>query len=425
VALSQEPTNGVASSQKIDKVTVHIGNKEYQGYLHPDSDYLEMSADDGEKLDVFVLPLGDDKDIYDDKSVQKYPHLLHGRQIKDSEIKRIYDCYQVIKPESYITIENALFENRGISLIQRIILSLSLSAAMHELEEYLGSDKLCGFDLDSILVEKNTYSVLVDLKSVVHSQMRRDFAKKAYIHGVLPPECYESGEFQQLGVLELRHMLAVLIFRSLTAADPFDGLQTLTEYPYRSENSLKQIYGNQAEFVYGNGNKNKTNYCIGKNVELIFSRICPRLKCIFDEALRMNILSPENRPNAEQWVNNQKKMLEWMSVTDKGWLIPDLESGYGTNDLSVQYCCLENGVIIPVENNKPILQYMLEPQNEPLNERIIGSLVVQCNCLELVFRDPKKKKLILQGTKFAVGAMTGWLMGEPWNQKLSSERQKI
>lgn len=415
--MAVEPKNRVVKSQNMKSLTLNIGNKEYHGYYQADSDRCEMSTADGEKLMVFISPLDKYADGKLQQSDMNYPHLLCKTQVVDNEGKWVYDCYQCVDRESYMTIETALFGNVPVNLIQRIILSLSLSAAMSELEAYLGDDRLSAFDLDAILVDKSTYSVLIDMGSTERSTLEKAPFRKAYHHGVLPPECYEDERTESLGVLELRYMLAVMVFRALTAADPYDGMATLTGFPYRSEGVLKQLYGNQAEFVYGSQSRNKTCFCIGKNVEPVFTRICPRLKEIFDCALNVNRLNPAQRPTADDWVNNQKKMLEWMSISEKGWLIPDFEGGEWLNYLSVSYLRLDNGVVLPAENKKLILQYMLEPQNEPVKEELVGSIVILHNGIpEFEYRNGQHQRIRLIGKKISIGNVTGRLVSDPRNK---------
>ena len=413
--MTQEAGNGVVHSEPGELLTLSIGEERYSGMLKQGSRRFQVENGQGKQLDVLVRPMGEEEapETEEDSSLaERFPHLRLGHRIFDRSRKRVYECVAPAADGAYLTLEAALFGNVGLSVLQRLMFSLSLAAAGCELKEYLGGESLSRLSLDAVLVEPDTCTVRLEVQQLLE-EPDPEALRKLSFYGLLPPECYEEPEASPVTPEALRHLLAVLLFRILTAADPFDGKKTLVDYPYRTRGTRKKIYGYEAAFVYEAGGVNGTNAWIGKNVNFMLDRICPGLKQLFFLAFRDGIRTPERRPTAEQWLDNQKKMVCWMTSTEKGWLIPDLSTGNGAST-ALRYLCLENGVILPITQNRTVFQFMLDPACAPVREQAVGSVLIHKSGAELVFRDRTREPVRFQTAQVQIDGLKGTVEGEPW-----------
>ena len=424
--MPQDTENGVLHAEMGEFLTLSIDGDRYSGMLKQGENRFQVENSQGKQMEVLVRPLtGEDPPhaVGDASYAARFPHLHVGSVIADQSRNRVYECFAPLDRERYLTVETALFGNTGLSVMQRLVISLSLAAAGCELKEFLAGRALSRLSLDALLVEQESGTVKLDVRQLLEERPAEEVGqeyRRMRFYGLFPPECYEDRQVSPLRPEALRHLLAVLIFRTLTAADPLDGRKTLVAFPYRTEATLRSIYGNEAVFVCDPSGVNGTNGYIGKNVQFMLSRICPGLKQLFFTVFCEGIQAPERRPTAEQWLDNQKKMVNWMTSTEKGMLIPDLSTGNGAS-AAIRYLCTGNGTVVPITHNRVIFQYMLDPVRTPLREQVIGTIRVQKNGAELVFRDPSRESVKFQTSHIQIEGMNCTIEKEPWLRTAAGE----
>ena len=424
--MPQDTGNGVLHAELGELLTLSIDGDRYSGMLKQGENRFQVENGQGKQMEVLVRPLLEGEYLPTDEDTSyaaRFPHLHIGSVIADRSRNRVYECFAPLDRGRYLTVETALFGNTGLSVIQRLIISLSLAAAGCELKEYLAGRALSRLSMDALLVEQETGTVKLDVRQLLEARQTEETEqeyRKMRFYGLFPPECYEDEQVSPLRPEALRHILAVLIFRTLTAADPLDGRKTLVAFPYRTEATLRSIYGNQAVFVCDPSGVNGTNSFIGKNVQFMLSRICPGLKQLFFTAFCEGIHAPDRRPTAEQWLDNQKNMVNWMTNTEKGMLIPDLSTGNGAST-AIRYLCTENGTVVPITHNRLIFQYMLDAAPTPLREQVVGTISVQKNGAELVFRDPARENVKFHTSHIQIDGMNCTIEKEPWLRTSADE----
>lgn len=403
--------------EQIYRMSFLLDQERYSGERKARADSFVVASEAGEKLFVLVRENAEEKA---DLPYEQYPH-LHGPRRVIREKKRAFILNDLLEEPFYETIEKVLF-GKGISLTQRILLSLSLAAAGTELEEVYEKLPVRQFRLDAVLVEKKTFSVRIDCAKLERESLpdetEQEYGKMARL-GLMPPEWYENPGAELLGLPQFRHILAVLLFRALCASDPFDGSRTLEEYPYKSGQTLKKIYGQEADYILNPSGKNRANSYIGGMAKVIFGRICPELKKMFEKAFIEGVNDPEQRPAASQWLENQKQMMNWYQNAGQDWRIPDLKTGYGTLK-NLNYLCLENGVVLPVLPDKQICRYMLEPPERPFNETIVGSFKNGGYGLELSFNKEEQQMAVpldLYGGPMKIRGIEARVKKEPWKEE--------
>lgn len=403
--------------EQIYRMSFSLDQERYSGERKAGADSFVVASEAGKKL--FVLVRENAAEEKADLSYEQYPH-LHGPRRVIREEKRTFILNDLLEKPFYEPIEEVLF-GKGISLTQRILLSLSLAAAWAELEEIYEKLPVMQFRLDAVLVEKKTFSVQIDCAKLERESLpdetEQEYEKMARL-GLMPPEWYENPVTDLLGLPQLRHILAVLLFRTLCASDPFDGARTLEEYPYKSRQTLRKIYGKDADYVLYPEGKNRANSYIGGTAKVIFSRICPELKKLFEKTFLEGVKDPKQRPAAPRWLENQKQMMNWYQNAGQDWRIPDLKTGYGTLK-NLNYLCLENGVVLPVLPDKQICRYMLEPSECPFNENIVGSFKNGGYGLELSFNKEEQQMAVpldLYGGLMKIWGLEAQIKREPWKE---------
>lgn len=415
----KEASRGGASlfeEEQIYRMSFTLDQEKYAGERRAGADSFVVASETGKKL---LVQVRENTEEIEEFPYERYPHLCGPRRVIREET-RTFLLNDLMEKPFYEPIEEVLF-GKGISLTQRILLSLSLAAAAAELEDALEKLSVRRFRLDAVLVEKKRFLVRIDCAKLGQAGTEEDveeaYEKMARL-GLMPPEWYEDPKKEPLGLPQLRHILAVLLFRTLCASDPFDGSSTLKEYPYKNRQILAKLYGKEAEYILNPAGKNRANVYIGQTAKVIFGRICPELKKLFDKAFLEGVKEPEQRPTASHWLENQKQMMNWYQNAGQDWRIPDLRTGSGALK-NLHYLCLENGTILPVLPEKQICRYMLEPAEEPLDETIVGSFKNGGYGPELVFQKEEQQPSVpldLYGGPMKIRGMEAQIKKEPWKE---------
>lgn len=263
-------------------------------------------------------------------------------------------------------LEQLLCNGPGIAFDNRIRLALSVAGAFWELETDMQGQKASGFHLDGVLCDTRQYTVSLNREILLNPEGEAEERKKLLRLGLLPPEACQSEEAPFTTPEALRHILAVLVFRCLTNADPFDGLDTYCRYPNRSEKNLLKIYGRDAMYVYGEQSKNPTTQWIGSRVNAVMQMLGPDLRGIFETAFCEGIAREQLRPTAAQWLSSQKKLLCRAAEIQLGRQIPDPDAG--------ARLITRHGMKIALTEGRQLVQCMLEPELSPADMTPVGTV---------------------------------------------------
>lgn len=413
------------TQESINRIGFNIGEDAYFGEHAPGSDHFFVTNKKGEKILVMVRDISDEFDESEEFAEREYrenyPH-LQMRVGMFRNITKEYSCYALKIGEKHESLENVIF-HRNMSLPNRLILSLSLAAAFSELEAVFEDIPVKHISLDAFWVDTEKYEVTVDCSKLCTNCSESDNNEVYGVMselGLMPPEFYCDSEIKQITVQMLRHILAVCIFRIMCAEDPFDGDYTLFGYPYKGKTALKQIYGSNAQYILNKNTVNRVNSYIGTRAYSIFALICPRLKAMFDACFINGIVNPSERPSSRAWVDNQMQMVAWFTVVGKEWRIADLISGNGTFEGQMYLVIEENGMIIPLINDKPIYQFMFDASDMPVNESKIGFVRVNKTRIELVLDKAKNNvfALSMTGKNKIAENMHGIVIDKPWKNNL-------
>lgn len=368
----KEPDRNISllKHERIEKIEVSVGDEIYSGEWTADSDAFSVSSDSGKIMQVSVCE--DTEPDREEITYERYPHLYGPRGILKKEGKR-FVFRDRPEGDRFEKLEDVLF-GRTMDMSRRLLFALSLAAAGAELEEVFSAVPVKQLRLDAILVEKDTCKVKI-LSEMLSEECtvedrEREYRKLGRL-GLMPPEWYGDSSVNPADLNGFRHFLAVLIFRALCASDPFDGSGTLRKFPYKGEDALKNMYGRNARYILSPSGNNAANAYNGRNASMVFSRICPRRRKLFQQTFTEGMLHPDCRPSAAQWLENQKEMVNWYDCSGQDWRIVDLDSGEGARK-EIRYLCLDNGVSLPVVPDKCVCRYMLENPELPCDETVIG-----------------------------------------------------
>lgn len=393
-------------------LTFDLADGSYDGKYHPEDTSIVIRKHDNPNRALTVLIHNAPQDETDALPLGEYPHItVMDRKRKDDQI---LDIFEPIDRTVYAPLKDFLFENRRIPMRVRLVLALSLAAAFDELEHYTQQFEPASFSMDSIFVDLKNYTVRISAEefySPADDALDGHLAEMK-LRGMLSPEYYEEG-LPYHTAEGRRHILAVLIFRTLTAADPFDGETTLAQYPYLTENALRRIYGYEAAYVCDQAKQNPTNPYIGSNVQVVMRLICDSLTTLFYRAFVSALKDPASRPTAKEWVENQRKMIEWYSESQQGFCIPDIMTG-SMCDKTIGYLRLGNGVILPMTNNHIILRYMLEKETSVMNEQYFAVLQVEQGKAAIKTMDASRGVIQLGSRGALSNGLEYEVCKEPW-----------
>lgn len=379
--MNQRVTGRILRSRKKEYLELELGNCVYYGEHEEGETVFLVENAQGEQLTVFCAHSGADQESASEAALdpESVPHLLQGMRVVGTDGVQ-FTCVKLPEGEPFEPIDRVLFGSGQcpMTIVQRFVLALSLAGAFRELEENRERLPIRQLRLDAILVGKRSCKVLIDcgkLEEEWTPQQRASYYKDLSETGCLPPEWYEQQDSDPASAAGLRHLLAVLLFRALTASDPFDGAQTLEQYPYKSTKALKKLYGFQAQYLLASDYGNSATSYIGYHARKTFAHLDEELKQPFVTAFTGGVQHPDQRPGARQWVENQKNMLNWLLLERKGWSV---RNPRGTEGPQAMRClCTEHGAVLPVAANKLLCRCSFEPLDAPLREQWIGVLRVE------------------------------------------------
>lgn len=388
--LPQEMSEMKIRSKKTEQIELEIDHTLYSGALAEGETCCIVTNEQGERMTVQIWTGADGEEPAAEIPLENAdtPHLLLPRCVlRDGD--RRFLCTRQPEAGRYCTLEKLLFGQppAQMSIFQRMLLALSLAAAFQELEEHLPEEALRQLRLDALLVEQvenmDFAAVRIqvgDLCIPCTEEERESLYRHMARNGCLPPEWYEDPKRDPANWSGLRHLLAVLIFRIMCGADPFDGADTLEQYPYKGGEALRRIYGCQARFVLTPGSDNAQNWLTGNRADLVFRRICQPLQQIFHRTFTQGVSDPARRPSPREWVENQRRVLDWLVQGANDWRIPDMKDG-GSPHSGQFRLYVENGTILPVVSGKSLYQYEFAPAGSPIQETYIGVMMVQKDCI--------------------------------------------
>lgn len=402
-----------------------IDGETYQGYCSKNAKDFILKSKETEKSVYTIVrdisaeenPQGRAKGIVD--YPDRYPHLqLPIGGTRNSTNTQEFIFYSQPDENSFEKLETVLF-GKNMSLTQRFLLSLSMAAAVSELEAVFAEIPVKQLRMDAFLVDMKKCVVNVSCRKLsgpyTEEENKTEFEKMAKL-GLMPPEWYENPNMSTATVEVLRHFLAVCVFRFLCADDPFDGGYTLQAYPYRGREAIRGIYGKNAKCILDPGGPNRANSYIGLRARTIFAAICPRLKKLFEDTFVNGVQDPALRPPAKAWMDNQKHMVSWFMVFGNEWRIPDLVNGSGVFE-NTEYLMIDNGIMMPLVNEKPLYQFMFDPSDVPVNETMIGKIQVKGFCAKLIFSGKKESEIVLHPEKNKLpGNLEGITSSAPWKE---------
>ena len=419
-----KPTDSQILNQERECVlqSYSINGDTYSGYCLENARNFMLKNKDGKSIYTVVRNICDeDKSLKQINGIVDYPELYPHLQLPLGGSRNSSNTQELIffpyyEDTSLEPLESVLF-GKNMSLTQRFVLSLSIAAAISELESVFTELQIRQLRLNAFLVNMKNSMVTINCSELCENYTAEENAteyEKMAALGLMPPEWYEDKETFTITIAALRHLLAICIFRFICAEDPFDGWDTLQKYPYRGSEALSQIYGKNAKFILARGSKNPANNYIGWRAYAIFSAISPRLQKLFNDAFVKGIQDPSQRPSSKAWIDNQKYMISWFMVSGQEWRVVDLINGTGTIE-NTEYLVINNGNTVPLVDEKPLYQFMFDPESDPIQEKVIGKIQVRDACKKLIFFDAKSPEITLcRGKNTLPKNLLGVVTSTPW-----------
>ncbi len=412
--MSPENGSGNVTSQSVELLTITIDGKPWKGIVGEEHEIITVRSEQDDIYEVRICAPGEDRPS---EELGPLPHLRRYQSVLSGESSRVFECFAPLYHNDLRPLADVLFANTPMDLERRLKLSLSLAAAGYELETLMHVRPLRRLILDAFLVDTVSFPVTLDIEQLLREPDEEETAcayRKMLFLGVMPPECCEDPGLPPVSVEALRHILAVLLFRTMTGADPFDGEDTYFLYPFRTEASVRKIYGRQAKYVAdGDNGDNRTNPFIGGGVAGVLGRIFPTFRAPFAAAFRDGVAAPERRPSALALLNNQCRMLEGFCIYENDWRIFDPSAENGCPE-GLPWIRTANGTTATLFHLRPLYQYMFSESVIPVDDTLAGRIALRQDGPTIQFVDSEKAPVRLSSESVSVEGSECTILRKPW-----------
>ena len=258
----------------------------------------------------------------------------------------------------------------SFSMYSRIMTAINLLESLSAIYGYIGKNILSIHPEDIYVNIKNgdVYIWIEQwLRKVENLETVEDFG--------FPPEWYSRTE-KIVTKADCNFFIAYVIFRLFCKDEPFDGSETLLQFPLLTNEAIHLIHANKFEFVLTKGSDYVSNY-IGQELRKKWYALPTFLRNELEKNLTIGIENPNERTEISQWLKEMRKVRDCLVYVNG----------------QLRFCnpAISNKVLfmkiddykIPVWPQKAIYWYHVDI---PINESkggVVGGVVSKENCYYL------------------------------------------
>ncbi len=248
----------------------------------------------------------------------------------------------------------------GFSIYSRIMAATNLTEALNVIHGYIGKNIL-SIHPEGIYVniENGDVYIWIEqwLSECVDPSAVSDFG--------FSPEWYTRNE-KNVTEADLRFFLAYVIFRLLCNDDPFDGSETLLQFPLLTDEAMRLMRADKYGFVLSKNNNCVSEY-IGQGLWNKWRNLPTFLRNEIEKSFTTGIENPDERTEISQWVKVMQKLRDCLVYVNGQFRFcdPDVSN-------KVLFMVIDD-YKIPVWPKKAIYWYHVDiPINESKNGIIAG-----------------------------------------------------
>lgn len=231
-----------------------------------------------------------------------YPRVYAKKNIED-KIEKYYTITEIPEQMSgkhVHKLSKAIYAGE-FSIYSRIMAALNLAEILSVMKEHMGS-VLLSIHPEEIFINVETGEVLFWiekwLKPVSDISPNMEFG--------ISPEVYEREEtsFEER---DFRYFLSYAVFRILCSDDPFDGRETLLDFPCLTAEAMRKIHSGKYGFVLAKGNNTVSEY-IGEGMMKKWRAFPSFIRNTFERDFTTGMSLKEERTEITQWLKTIRRL---------------------------------------------------------------------------------------------------------------------
>lgn len=230
-----------------------------------------------------------------------YPKILKQNSILDENVK-YYEFTEIpnFSGPNVHKLSSSLSTN-GFSIYSRIMAATNLAEAFNVIQSYIGKNIL-SIHPEDIYVNTETGEIYIWIE-----QWLSEFKNASTVVDFgFSPEWYVRDK-KIITEADLRFFMAYVIFRMLCNDDPFDGSETLLQFPLLTDEAMRSIRANKYGFVLSKGSNGVSEY-IGQGLWNKWRNLPTFLRNEIEKSFTTGIELPDERTEISQWVKALQKL---------------------------------------------------------------------------------------------------------------------
>lgn len=229
------------------------------------------------------------------------PRILKQKDALDEEAK--YYAFTEIPNVSGSNVHklSSSLATNGFSIYSRIMAGIHLAETLTVLQEFIGKNIL-SIHPEDIYVNTDNGDVYIWmeqwLSEIVDLSTGNDFG--------FSPEWYSRDE-KTVTEADFRFFMSYVIFRLLCNDDPFDGSETLLQFPLLTDEAIRSMRANKFGFVLAKGSNYVSEY-IGQGLWKKWRALPTFLRNEIEKNFTTGIEILEERTEIAQWLKVMRKL---------------------------------------------------------------------------------------------------------------------
>ena len=289
-----------------------------------------------------------------------YPRIMKQSTVLDEEAK--YYVFTEIPNFSDLNIRklSTSLTTNGFSIYSRIMAATNLAESLNVIHDYIGKNILSIHPEDIYInIDNGDVYILIEqwLNEITDLSTVDDFG--------FSPEWYAREE-KPVTETDIRFFMTYVIFRLLCNDDPFDGNETLLQFPLLTDEALRLMHANKYGFVLTKGSNSVSEY-IGQGLWKKWRALPSFLRTEIEKSFTIGIETPIERTEISQWLKVMQKLRDCLVYVNGQFRFcdPDISN-------KVLFMAIDD-YKIPVWPKKAIYWYHVDiPINESKNGIVAG-----------------------------------------------------
>lgn len=189
----------------------------------------------------------------------------------------------------------------GFSIYSRIMAAMNLAESLCVIQKYVGRN-IVTIHPEEIYVNIDSGDVYI----WIANWLRDVTAKSGTEEFGFSPEWYHRTD-KTVTYSDLNYFAAYVFFRLLCNDDPFDGSETLMQFPLLTREAITSIHDGTYGFVLTDGRNNISEY-IGYGLQKKWRALPRFIRVEFEKNFTVGLKSPEDRTDIAKWLKIIQKM---------------------------------------------------------------------------------------------------------------------